>query len=119
MEKQIDYEKIETAAKRRKVVRNAIIYIFLTIWALVVLFPFYWMLLTSVKSYSAYNSEYIPQLVTLSPTLQNYIDAFTMVPLAGYFVNTLIFTVVTTAVMLVVTVLAAFAFARLEKANAI
>ena len=72
------------------------------------------MLLTSVKSYSAYNSEYIPQLVTLSPTLQNYIDAFTMVPLAGYFVNTLIFTVVTTAVMLVVTVLAAFAFARLE-----
>ena len=114
MEKQIDYEKIETAAKRRKVVRNAIIYIFLTIWALVVLFPFYWMLLTSVKSYSAYNSEYIPQLVTLSPTLQNYIDAFTMVPLAGYFVNTLIFTVVTTAVMLVVTVLAVFAFARLE-----
>ena len=114
MEKQIDYEKIETAAKRRKVVRNAIIYTFLTIWALVVLFPFYWMLLTSVKSYSAYNSEYIPQLVTLSPTLQNYIDAFTMVPLAGYFVNTLIFTVVTTAVMLVVTVLAAFAFARLE-----
>ena len=114
MEKQIDYEKIETAAKRRKVLRNAIIYIFLTIWALVVLFPFYWMLLTSVKSYSAYNSEYIPQLVTLSPTLQNYIDAFTMVPLAGYFVNTLIFTVVTTAVMLVVTVLAAFAFARLE-----
>lgn len=114
MEKQIDYEKIETAAKRRKVVRNAIIYISLTIWALVVLFPFYWMLLTSVKSYSAYNSEYIPQLVTLSPTLQNYIDAFTMVPLAGYFVNTLIFTVVTTAVMLVVTVLAAFAFARLE-----
>ena len=114
MEKQIDYEKIETAAKRRKVVRNAIIYIFLTIWALVVLFPFYWMLLTSVKSYSAYNSEYIPQLVTLSPTLHNYIDAFTMVPLAGYFVNTLIFTVVTTAVMLVVTVLAAFAFARLE-----
>ena len=78
------------------------------------IFPFYWMLLTSVKSYSAYNSEYIPQLVTLSPTLQNYIDAFTMVPLAGYFVNTLIFTVVTTAVMLVVTVLAAFAFARLE-----
>ena len=46
--------------------------------------------------------------------MQNYIDAFTMVPLAGYFVNTLIFTVVTTAVMLVVTVLAAFAFARLE-----
>ncbi|MDY3919222.1 MAG: carbohydrate ABC transporter permease [Candidatus Limivivens sp.] len=89
-------------------------YALLTVWALVVLFPFYWMLLTSVKSYSAYNSEYIPKLFTLSPTLQNYVDAFTEVPLARYFANTLIFTVVTTALMLVVTILAAFAFARLS-----
>jgi len=79
-----------------------------------VLFPFYWMLLTSVKSYSAYNSEYIPQLFTLAPTLQNYIDAFTAVPLADYLVNTLIFTLATTAIMLIVTILAAFAFARLN-----
>ena len=64
--------------------------------------------------YSSYNSEYIPKLYTLSPTLQNYVDAFTAVPLARYFVNTLIFTVVTTALMLVVTVLAAYAFARLN-----
>jgi len=70
--------------------------------------------LTSVKSYSAYNSEYIPQLFTLSPTLQNYVEAFTAVPLAKYFGNTLIFTLATTAIMLVVTVLAAFAFARLD-----
>jgi len=114
MGKQVDYEKIEKSAKIRKNVTNTIIYVLLTIWALVVLFPFYWMLLTSVKSYSSYNSEYIPQLFTLSPTLQNYKDAFTMVPLAGYFLNTLIFTVVTTLLMLIVTVLAAFAFARLE-----
>ena len=114
MGKQVDYEKIEKSAKIRKNVTNTIIYVLLTIWALVVLFPFYWMLLTSVKSYSSYNSEYIPQLITLSPTLQNYKDAFTMVPLAGYFLNTLIFTVVTTSLMLIVTVLAAFAFARLE-----
>ena len=67
-----------------------------------------------MKSYSAYNGEYIPKLFTLSPTLQNYGDAFTQVPLGGYFLNTLIFTVVTTAVMVFVTVLAAFAFARLE-----
>ena len=46
--------------------------------------------------------------------MQNYLDAFTAVPLARYFVNTLIFTLVTTAVMLVVTVLAAFAFSRLN-----
>jgi multiple sugar transport system permease protein len=80
----------------------------------IVLFPFYWMILTSVKSYSAYNSEYVPQLYTASPTMQNYFDAFTAVPLGRYFLNTLIFTVVTTLLMMVVTVLAAFAFARLK-----
>ena len=89
-------------------------YALLTIWALIVLFPFYWMLLTSVKDYSAYNSEYIPTLFTLAPTLENYKEAFTAVPLARYFANTIIFTVVTTALMLAVTVLAAFAFARLQ-----
>lgn len=106
-------EREKKAAGKRKV-RNGILYGMLGLWALVVLFPFYWMLLTSVKSYSAYNSEYIPRLYTLSPTLQNYADAFSAVPLAGYFLNTIIFTVVTTALMLVVTILAAFAFARLE-----
>lgn len=114
MSNQLDYEKIEKAAKNRQRAINTMIYVLLTIWAIVVLFPFYWMVLTSVKRYSAYNSEYIPQLFTLSPTLQNYVDAFTAVPLARYFANTLIFTVSTTAIMLVVTVLAAFAFARLE-----
>jgi multiple sugar transport system permease protein len=114
MEKTMNYEKLERSAKRRKQVKNGVIYTFLTIWALAVLFPFYWMLLSSVKSYSAYNSEYIPQLYTLSPTLRNYLDAFTAVPLAKYFTNTVIFTLATTAIMLVVTVLAAFAFARLN-----
>ena len=114
MEKQIDFEKIEKTERMRKKTANTIIYVLLSIWAAVVLFPFYWMLLTSVKSYSSYNSEYVPKLFTLSPTLQNYVDAFTTVPLADYFVNTLIFTVATTAIMLVVTVLAAFAFARLD-----
>lgn len=110
----IDYGKIEKKARARKRVSSVITYILLTFWAVIVLFPFYWMILTSVKSYSAYNSEYIPKFFTLSPTLQNYADAFTAVPLARYFLNTAIFTVVTTAAMLVVITLAAFAFARLE-----
>ena len=110
----MDYEKIEKHARIRKRVSNILIYILLTFWAVMVLFPFYWMVLTSVKSYSSYNSEWIPQLYTLSPTLQNYVDAFTQVPLTGYFINTILFTVGTTAIMLVVTVLAAFAFARLN-----
>ena len=114
MEKKIDFEKIEKSAKMQKYMLRAGTYLFLTVWAVMVLFPFYWMLLTSVKSYSSYNSEYIPKLFTLSPTLQNYADAFTTVPLAAYFINTIIFTVITTVLMLVVTVLAAFAFARLE-----
>lgn len=110
----MDYQRIERTALRRRRVRTAVTYALLTLWALVVLFPFYWMVLTSVKSYGAYNSEWIPQLYTLEPTLENYREAFTSVPLAGYFANTIVFTVITTALMLVVTVLAAFAFSRLQ-----
>lgn len=89
-------------------------YTLLIAWALVVLFPFYWMVLTSFKSYSAYNGEYIPKFYVLSPTLENYVSAFTSVPLAKYLLNTVIFTISTTAVMCIVTILAAFAFSRLE-----
>ena len=94
--------------------RMAVRYVLLGIWAIFVLFPFYWMLLTSVKSYGSYNAEYIPKLFILTPTLENYAEAFRAVPLARYFLNTVIFTLATTALMLVVTVLAAFAFARLD-----
>ncbi|MBR4982126.1 MAG: carbohydrate ABC transporter permease, partial [Lachnospiraceae bacterium] len=114
MEQQFEIEKIEKRSGRRKKAMTVITYTMLSFWALMVLFPFYWMILTSVKSYSSYNSEYYPKFYTLSPTLQNYFDAFTTAPLGDYFVNTIIFTIITTAVMLIVTVLAAFAFARLE-----
>ena len=110
----MDYTKIDKAAKGRSRIVKGITYTLLTLWAILVLFPFYWMILSSVKSYGAYNSEYIPQFFTLSPTLENYVSAFTAVPLGNYFLNTLIFTLATTALMLVVTVLAAFAFARLD-----
>ncbi len=112
-----DIIRIEKASRVRKKVMTTLIYIFLTIWGLLVLFPFYWMILTSVKSYSTYNSEYIPKFFTLAPTLQNYVDAFTAVSLAKYFTNTILFTVITTAVMVIVTVLAAYAFARLDFAG--
>ena len=108
------YLSIEKKDRRNYLIRNIITYTLLGIWALIVLFPFYWMLLTSVKSYGSYNAEYVPKFFTLSPTLQNYADAFTQVPLARYFGNTLIFALITTAAMLVVIVLAAFAFARLD-----
>ena len=114
MEKQVKYRRIEQSAAIRKGILQTVIYVFLAFWALMVLFPFYWMILTSFKSYSTYNAEYIPKFFTTAPTLQNYKDAFTAVPLADYFVNTLIFTVATTALMLIIIIPAAFAFARLQ-----
>ena len=98
----------------KRKIKTVLTYILLVLWGLIVLFPFYWMVLTSLKSYSAYNSEYIPKFYTLSPTLQNYVNVFTEVPLGRYLLNTLIFTVLTTTIMVVVAVLAAFAFARLQ-----
>ena len=114
MQKNIDYINIERKARTRKNVLSAVVYTMLAVWAIMVLFPFYWMILTSVKSYAAYNTEFIPKLFTLSPTLQNYIDAFTAVPLGKYFLNTIIFTLSTTALMMVIIIPAAFAFARLN-----
>lgn len=109
-----EFEARRKAAGRKSGFLKALTYLALSIWAVVVLFPFYWMVLTSVKSYSAYNSEYVPSFFTLSPTLDNYKQAFTAVPLGGYLLNTLIFAVITTAVMVVVSTLAAYAFARLR-----
>jgi len=102
--------------KKRKYIHIGaiIIYILLSVWAIIVIFPFYWMLLSSVKSYGAYSTEYIPQFYTLEPTLDNYAEAFTAVPLAQYFMNTILFTVLTTGIMMIVIIPAAFAFSRLE-----
>ena len=114
MTEQFDYEKIERSAKLRKKAATVAVYILLVVWAIIVLFPFYWMLLTSVKSYSAYSSEFVPKLFTLSPTLENYVYSFTAVPLGKYFLNTVIYTVITTALMMVIIIPAAFAFSRLK-----
>ncbi len=112
--KAVNYTDIRRKAENRKVIKNIILYTLLTVWAIMVLFPFFWMILTSIKSYSEYNSEYVPKFYSASPTLQNYIDAFNAVPLGKYLLNTLIFALATTAIMIVVITLAAYAFARLE-----
>ena len=97
-----------------KITLKTVIYILLIIWALIVLFPFYWMLLTSFKTSAEYNAEIVPKFYALSPTFQNYIEAFTSVNLGKYFINTVIFTLATTALMFIVIVPAAYAFARLN-----
>lgn len=114
MKQEANENNVKLKRRTGETIARALTYLLLTIWAVIVLFPFYWMVLTSVKSYAAYNGEYIPKFFTLSPTLENYYDAFTTVSLGRYLGNTLIFTLITTALMLVVIVLAAFAFARLS-----
>ena len=107
--------KIKKAAKGdNSYISKTVIYFLLAVWALIVLFPFYWMILSSFKSYGEYASEWIPKFYAANPTFENYKTAFSAVPLGGYFGNTVLFTLVTTAIMLIVTVLAAFGFSRLE-----
>ena len=114
MQISLDYGKRARTARLRKIISRTIVFSLLVVWGLIVLFPFYWMLLTSLKSYASYNAEFIPKFFTLTPTLQNYFDAFTAVALGRYFVNTIIFTLATTALMLLITIPSAFAFARLN-----
>ena len=108
------YKKQEQSRRLRKKLFKVLIYAFLIIWAISVLFPFYWMVLTSVKTFSSYSGETIPQLFPSAVTWENYRLAFSDYPLLQYLLNTLIFTLLTTGIMLIVTVLAAFAFSRLQ-----
>ncbi len=113
----MEADKLLQAEKRKRTIdltRKILTYSFLAAWAVIVLFPFFWMILTSFKSYGSYVTEDVPKFYPTDPTLDNYITAFTDVPLLDYCLNTLIFTVITTAIMLVVTVLAAFGFSRLN-----
>ena len=109
-----DLTRVKRLDDRRKKGFKAVVYVFLVFWAVMVLFPFYWMILTSFKTQGEYNAELVPQFITTQPTLENYLFAFQSVPLTQYLLNTLVFTLVTTGLMLAITVLAAFAFARLE-----
>ena len=96
------------------VIVKVLVWTLLIVCAIAVLFPFYWMILSSVKSFGSYNAETVPKFYPTSPTLENYLTAFESVPLGDYLFNTLIYTVATTAIMLVIIIPAAFAFARLE-----
>ena len=114
MKSSIDFSETHEKQRLRKNVKKGITYTLLGIWALIVLFPFYWMLLSSFKSYGEYNGETLPKFFVTNPTIENYITAFTEVSLLDYFANTLIFTLATTALMMIVIIPAAFAFARLN-----
>ena len=109
-----ELKQAKKQTKTSQILKKSGIYLGLSFWAIAVLFPFYWMLQNSFKSFSEYNSESIPKFFPSALTFDNYIQAFTAVPLAKYLLNTLIFTLATTIITLVVIILAAFAFARLD-----
>ena len=88
-------------------------YLFLFVMALIVLFPFYWMIISSLKSEVEYRQT-VPTFWPQQVMLYNYVDAFNTANLGNLFMNTLFVGVVSTILSLVITVLSAFAFARLE-----
>ena len=111
------FEKnIEREKSRQRVMRilvQVFLYLFLIIMALIIVFPFYFMLISSVKELAEYR---LPQQ-TLWPNkivFHNYVEAFHTANLGTLFSNTLYVGLVSTALSLVITVITAFAFARLE-----
>ncbi len=88
-------------------------YAFLILMAIIVLFPFYWMIISSLKTLSEYRLS-VPTFWPRQVMLSNYAEAFTTANLGDLFVNTMIVGISSTLLSLIITVLSAFAFARLE-----
>ncbi len=109
-------KNMQQTSFRQKVVKvlvKFVVYVFLIAMAIVVLFPFYWMIISSLKSLEEYRLN-IPTLWPRTVILHNYVDAFTTANLGVLFKNTMIVGIVSTILSVVITVLSAFAFARLE-----
>ena len=109
-------QNMHQVSARQKVVHGfskALTYAFLIVMALIVLFPFYWMIISSLKTLEEYRLS-VPTFWPQRMMLTNYADAFTTAKLGLLFTNTMIVGVVSTLLSLVITVLSAFAFARLE-----
>ena len=108
-----DMQQVTTGQRIGQVAAKTGTYIFLVIMALIVLFPFYWMIISSLKELNEYNQTQ-PTLWPRKLDFMNYSEAITVANLGTLFVNTMIVGVVSTLLSLVITVLSAFAFARLE-----
>ena len=109
-------KNIQQVSVQQKIIKTIVLiglYTFLGIMALIVLFPFYWMIISSLKTLSEYRMS-VPTFWPQKIMFSNYLDAFTTASLGRLFVNTLYVGVVSTLLSLVITVLSAFAFARLE-----
>ena len=108
-----DIQKMSAWQKVVRVLSKAGTYAFLLIMALIVLFPFYWMIISSLKTLAEYRQA-IPTFWPREVVWYNYVEAFTAANLGDLFMNTLYVGLISTVLSLVITVLSAFAFARLE-----
>ena len=111
--KEKDMKQVNQTAKVMKVLGYIAIYAFLIVMALIILFPFYWMLISSVKTYEEYN-RVTPTLWPEIINFKNYSLALKAANLERVFLNTVYVGIVSTLLSLVITILSAFAFARLE-----
>ena len=108
-----DMQKTSGRQKISKALSLAGVYLFLLIMAAIVLFPFYWMIISSLKSLAEYRLS-PPTFWPTQVLISNYADAFTTASLGVLFKNTMIVGIVSTLLSLVITIFTAFAFARLE-----
>ena len=111
--KEKNMDRVKSMQKVMKITVTVLIYLFLIAMAIVVIFPFYWMIISSLKSTVEYRLP-TPTLFPQEILWGNYAEAFTAANLGRLFVNTIIVGCVSTLLSLVITVLCAFAFARLE-----
>ncbi|MBS7264538.1 MAG: carbohydrate ABC transporter permease [Eubacteriales bacterium] len=108
-----DMQKVSVNQRIGKIIALVLVYAFLIFMAIAVLFPFYWMLNSSLKSLDEYRQS-VPTFWPKKVLFSNYATAFTKANLGRLFMNTLYVGLVSTILSLVITVLSAFAFARLE-----
>ena len=108
-----DMQNVSVNQKIGKIIALVLVYAFLIFMAIAVLFPFYWMLNSSLKSLDEYRQS-VPTFWPKKVLFSNYATAFTKANLGRLFMNTLYVGLVSTILSLVITVLSAFAFARLE-----
>ncbi len=111
--KELNVESAGRSQLASKIVRLTITYIFLTIMAIIIIFPFYWMIISSLKTLTEYRLS-VPTFFPTKIMFSNYADAFTTASLGRLFLNTLYVGIVSTILSLIITILSAFAFARLE-----
>ena len=108
-----DLKKVTSAQRVMKIIAQILLYLFLGVMALIVVFPFYWMIISSLKSVPEYELP-IPTIFPQTIVWSNYAEAIKAADLYNLFKNTVIVGVVSTLLSLVITVISAFVFARLE-----